>query len=166
MAEAAPTLPPDPLDALVDIPLPLPVSLWPQTWPSRIALVLVIVGLVVATWWLARWWWVNRYRRAALAELVAIERTLEKGPPFGAAAATLALLVRRTALAAFPRAEVAALSGPDWLGFLDRSYGGDEFTRGVGRVLAVAPYQPSRVGMGEVMPLTALVRRWIRTHHD
>src|SRR5262245_10805762 len=72
MAEAAQA--PDPLAGLIDIPLPAPVSLLPQTWPSRIAIVLVVVGLIAGLWWLVRWWHANRYRRAALAELARIER--------------------------------------------------------------------------------------------
>src|SRR5262245_17195632 len=59
MAEAAP--PSDPLAGLIDIPLPPPVSLLPQTWPSRIAIVLVAAGLIAGMWWLVRWWRANRY---------------------------------------------------------------------------------------------------------
>ena len=55
-------------------------------------------------------------------------------------AAQLSLLVRRTALAAFPREQIAPLSGAAWLAFLDRSSGGTEFSRGPGRWLASAPY--------------------------
>jgi len=218
MAEAATTPPADPLAGLIDIPLPAPVSLLPQTWPSRIAIVLVVVGLIAGLWWLARWWHANRYRRAALAELAAIERAfaansagslplkggglgwgshdLEQAPdphPARKSAPTsplqgevefaartpiqpdtqtvstpinaLALLVRRTALAAFPRQEVASLAGPAWLAFLDRTYGGDGFSHGPGRALSLSPYTPQRGG-GDMQPLIELVRRWIRTHHD
>ncbi len=125
--------PPDPLAGLVDIPLPPEVSLWPQTWPLRIAIVVLAVALIGALWWLARRWWANRYRRAALAELDALP-----APTQGA----LALLVRRTALSAFPRADVAALSDMAWLAFLDRTYGGTGFTQGPGRALAAGPYEP------------------------
>src|SRR5262245_43819712 len=103
----------DPLAGLVDIPLPPPVSLWPQTTASRVAIALAAAGLVAATWWLIRWWRATRYRRAALAELDAIASDMDRPPAQSAAA--LALLLRRTALAAFPREEVAELSGPPWL---------------------------------------------------
>jgi len=159
MAEAA--QPPDPLAGLIDIPLPPAVSFWPQTWPSWIAIVLVVVGLIAGTWWLVRWWRANRYRRAALAELDDIVCTPIQGQTISA----LALLVRRTALAAFPRQKIAALSGRAWLAFLDRTYGGDEFLHGPGRALSLSPYAPQRGG-GDMRPLIDLVRRWIRTHHD
>ncbi|HKA81136.1 MAG TPA: DUF4381 domain-containing protein [Xanthobacteraceae bacterium] len=206
MAEAAP--PSDPLAGLIDIPLPPPVSLLPQTWPSRIAIVLVVAGLIAGLWWFVRWWRANRYRRAALAELAAIERMysspsavipgepLERRDPGSKypgisqtdtagvhgsrlsrpaalgrddsqeATSALALLVRRTALAAFPRQEVASLAGPAWLAFLDRSYGGHEFSQGSGQVLSLSPYEPQRAGGADLRPLIDLVRRWIRTHHD
>jgi len=208
MAEAAQA--PDPLAGLIDIPLPPPVSLLPQTWPSRIAIVLLVAGLIGGVWWVLRWWRANRYRRAALAELAGIERMCSspsavipgeprqqrdpgsKYPGIGQTGATgvhgsrlsrraalgrddsrdvtsaLALLVRRTALAAFPRQEVASLAGPAWLAFLDRSYGGDGFSHGAGRVLSLSPYEPQRSGAGgaDMRPLIDLVHRWIRNHHD
>src|SRR5262249_19181416 len=113
MAEAA-AQPADPLAGLIDIPLPPPVSLLPQTWPSRIALVLLAVGLIPRVWWLVRSWRANRYRRAALAEL----NDIAYAPVQGQTTSALALLVRRTALAAFPRQEIAALTGRAWLAFL------------------------------------------------
>jgi Domain of unknown function (DUF4381) len=161
MADSATPLPADPVAGLIDIPLPAPVSLWPQTWPARIAIVLLVVGLIAAAWYLVRAWHTNRYRRAALAELDRITRS----PATNDEAATLALLVRRTALAAFPREQVAALAGSAWLAFLDRSYGGDEFSRGVGRALDAAPYQRPRAGTSDPRALIDLVRRWIKGHH-
>jgi hypothetical protein len=76
-------------------------------------------------------------------------------------AAALALLVRRTALAAFPREQVAALAGPAWLAFLDRTYDGQEFSQGAGRMLETAAYGPVRADSAELGRLIDLVRRWI-----
>jgi hypothetical protein len=158
MAEAPQT---DPVAGLVDIPLPPPVSLWPQTWESRVAAAVLVVGLVVAVAWLVRWWHVNRYRRAALSELVRIEEALDSTAPAGLATA-LASLVRRTALAAFPREQVASLVGPAWLSFLDRTCGGHSFSGGPGRSLELAAYQPSP---DDSRALVGVVRHWIKAHH-
>jgi Ca-activated chloride channel family protein len=152
------TIPNDPVAGLIDIPLPAAISLWPATWTSRIALVLVVVGLIAVIWWFARRWHANRYRRAALAEL---DRIMQAPQP---TAGTLELLLRRTALAVFPRDVIAPLTGQAWLAFLDNAYGGHEFSQGTGRTLALSPYAP-QAGARNVAPLADLVRRWIRTHH-
>ncbi len=156
--DKAATAPADPVAGLIDIPLPIPVSLWPETWASQIAIAVLAVALIALVGWLAWRWWVNRYRREALADLDDILR----GQPTVDA---LALLVRRTALAVFPRETVAPLAGKEWLAFLDRSYGGSEFSQGAGRSLSRSPYQRSADAAGDVNAAAALVRRWIRTHH-
>lgn len=152
------TLPNDPVAGLIDIPLPAAISLWPTTWTSRIAIVVLIVALIAAVAWFAYRWHANRYRRAAVAELDEIMRDPR------ATVGALELLVRRTALAAFPRQAIAPLTGQAWLAFLDRSYGGDGFSNGAGRTLAISPYTPPQP-IENIGPLADLVRRWIRTHH-
>ena len=67
------------------------------------------------------------------------------------------MLVRRTALAVFPRETIAPLTGTAWLAFLDRSYGGDEFSQGAGRWLVSAPYQQTAPGRDELNALLGLV---------
>lgn len=151
----------DPVAGLTDIPLPPPVSLWPQTWESRVAAIVLVVGLVVAVAWMVRRWHVNRYRRAALSELARIEDTLDNTAPANVAAA-LASLVRRTALAAFPREQVAALAGSPWLAFLDKTCGGHAFSDGPGRTLELSAYQPSP---DDPRALASVVRHWIKAHH-
>jgi len=155
LASAAET---DPVAGLVDIPLPAPVSLWPQTWPARIALVVLTVGVTVGAWRLARWWYRSRYRRAALAELDRIEG---ESDAIGRRLA-LAALVRRTALAAFPRGQVASLAGVEWLAFLDRTGDTRIFSQGAGRGLEDIAYRPTPE---DVRPLIGAVRYWIKAHH-
>jgi Ca-activated chloride channel family protein len=152
---------PDPVAGLIDMPLPQAVSLWPQTWPARTAIVVAVIALIATVWWIVRRRRSNRYRREALAELHRIERG-DTGDT-RAVAAELAALVRRTALAAFPREQVVALTGPAWLAFLDRAYRGGEFTRGAGRALEAA-YRPMPPEQGALSALIDLVRRWIRHH--
>ena len=153
----------DPLAGLIEIPLPQEVSLLPQTWPSRIAIVL---GVVLAVWTIWRFVYhrrANRYRREALAELNRMHPAPDAAPD--RLAIQFALLVRRTALGAFPRETIAPLTGTAWLAFLDRSYGGNEFSTGVGRWLVSAPYQKTAPDRDELNALRGLVDRWIRVHH-
>lgn len=150
----------DPVAGLVDIPLPREVTLWPQTWEARFAIAVLLVAITVGLWRMMRHRYANRYRREALAELKQIERADAAELP-----ARLSLLVRRTALAAFPREQVAQLAGSAWLAFLDRTGGVTEFSQGAGRRLASAPYARAELDDGQRSALVVLVRRWIRGHH-
>lgn len=149
--------PADPVAGLIDMPLPPAIGLWPQTLPARIVCVAAVVAIVLALGRATYLWHVNRYRREALADF---ERIVSG--PDEQIVSRLAILVRRTALTVFPRADIADLSGNNWLAFLDRSYGGHEFSAGAGRVLANGPYASSQ---NKSSTLPDLVRRWIRTHH-
>jgi len=140
------------LDMLEPVPDPTPISLLPQT-PGWIVLGIVLVGALV--------WGVRlvqsrhrarAYRRAALVELAAT----------GDDAARIAALLRRTALAGFPREQVAGLVGTDWLNFLDQSYGGNGFSGNEGQTLLAAPYQKSTSDPA----LSVLAQDWIRTHRQ
>lgn len=138
------------IDLLEPVPEPAPISMAPQTigWVWLGLVVLLLFAFVL--WRLARHWRQNAYRRAALAELA------RSSPD----SSSLALLVRRTALAAYPRSTVASLFGETWLTFLDKAYGGSGFSNGPGKVLATAPYQSEAVDE----PLRLLVKEWIKKH--
>ena len=138
------------LERLEPVPEPAAVPLWPQT----VAWLWIGLLLLSVVLWLGRRWQrhrhANAYRRAALGAIAAA----------GDDPAALAAILRRTALVAFPRREVAGLYGDAWLAFLDRAYGGAEFTRGPGRVLATAPWAPGTDAAG----LAPLVATWVRRH--
>ncbi|MCA0873043.1 DUF4381 domain-containing protein [Seohaeicola saemankumensis] len=138
------------LDQLVLPPEPAPVSMMPQTggWLVLAALALILAGW--ALWAGIRRYRENAYRRAALAAL----KLADDDP------AAIAAILRRTALAAYPRQAVASLSGADWLAFLDRTGGSDSFCSGPGQALAEAPYHP----VGPVGALTETAALWIRRH--
>lgn len=149
------------LQLLEPIEEPPLISLWPQTmgW-----IVIGVAAILIGTWLFRRALLrrrANFYRRAALEEI----ETATDSP------AKLAEIVRRTALAAYPRADVAGLYGEDWLAFLDRTgrlSSGDEgqdFRQGSGRAFAQAPYVSGSalesVNAGE---LASLASRWVRGH--
>jgi hypothetical protein len=92
----------------------------------------------------------NRYRREALREI-------ESCPD-----EQIDVLVKRCALAAWPRERVASLSGQRWLEFLDESYEGRRFTEGPGRPLAEEVYR--NASSFDVPALRQLAREWIRRH--
>lgn len=107
------------LARLADVAVPPPVPWTPQTigWPVAGALLGTLT--LWAAWRGLRRYRANRYRRAALAELAALRPRLS-GSPDDRARALLALaqVLKRTALAAWPRADVAPLAGASWAAFL------------------------------------------------
>lgn len=151
---------PTSLDRLHDIVMAPPVPWWPPApgwlWLLVIGLILVLAALA---WGLIRWQ-ANRYRREALAELSA----LAEGPAQNLT--ELSVLLKRTALTAFPRHRVAAATGPDWFAFLDRT-GGTRFSGGLGAALEQSNYHVDDAAWSEARyrELIDEIRAWIR-HHD
>lgn len=85
------------LDQLRELPLPPPVSYWPQTWGwAGLALVIVAVAIYALAAWV-RCHRRNLYRRQALAELARLRVAAADQP---LAARQLPDLLKRTALAA------------------------------------------------------------------
>lgn len=154
------------LDRLQEINLPQPAAWTPQTIGWYVLAALFALGLL----WLARGfvrrWAANRYRRAALAELAAIESGMDSVAGPARVLTEIPALLKRTALAVFPRTEVAGLSGEAWLGFLDATAGTTDFTGGPGRVLADLPYRQVAAAPPEdqLRDLLSVSRRWIRKH--
>ena len=160
---------PDPtsLDRLHDIVVPAPVPWWPPALAWYLVLGLLLGGVLVLVVRTLRGWQQNRYRREALAELAREEPALREPAARAAALRALAELLKRAALTAFPREQVASLTGPRWFEFLDRTGRTTGFSQGSGAILEGAAYDP-RTGVALDEPrtreLVSLVRRWL-VHH-
>jgi hypothetical protein len=128
---------------------------------------MLALGVWVAFLWRRRQM-ARFYRRAAIAELDAIARELEKKGGRHVLAARLPELLKRVALHVEPRAEVAALTGQGWLTLLDRMYGGNGFVKGPGRLLPRLAYGTptfiSSVPRADIDALVRLSREWILKH--
>ena len=135
---SAPPVDPGSLDRLHDIVVPRPVPWWPPAPAWYVLAAIAGVAIALAAWRIGRWWFRNRYRRAALAELASLQRQSTQPQTLPA----LAVLLKRTALAAYPRDRVASLTGSAWREFLDATGGMTAFTTGPGRVLE-AGYAPA-----------------------
>ncbi|MES9855106.1 MAG: DUF4381 domain-containing protein [Sedimenticola sp.] len=143
----------DPLQTLRPLHLPEPISWWPPAPGWWLVALLTLLLLLL----LLYWWRRNTIRRAALAELRLLQRS--GGEPHQRLS-TLALLLRRYAIACHPDKGVAGLTGEAWLEFLDANGGGEAFQQGDGRQLLDAPFQRS-VEINDAA-LQRLVSRWIR----
>jgi hypothetical protein len=98
----------------------------------------------------------NAYRRAALAEIDAIGKVADP-----ASAAALSAVLKRAALVAYPRSDVARLTGLAWLSFLNRTGATGDFSHGPAAGLAKAAFG-APIGDGDGV-LTA-ARRWVEHH--
>lgn len=143
----------DPLAALRPLHPPPAIDWWPPA-PGWWVLVIVLAVLGGLAW---RRWRRTALRRVALDELRQLEREVQDDARL---AAGISRLLRRIALACFPRRQVAALTGEAWLRFLDEQAGGRGFCSGPGRVLLTAPYTPHCTL--DRTALLALARDWIR----
>jgi hypothetical protein len=183
------------LDKLHDILVPPPAPWWPPApgWYWVLGLATVIGAVLL--WRAVARWQRNRYRREALAQLAQIEARIEarldansKAPVDAriiasdtqtrthapnaltpdAAVAAMAVLLKRTALTAYAREQVASLTGPAWFAFLDNT-GGTRFSDGLGAALARATYHCDS-GLGEraasecIADVADEIRRWIVQH--
>lgn len=149
------------LDRLRDIHLPPPVGWWPPA-PGWWLLALLAIA-AIAGWLYARRRAAKRYyRRAALRQAGEDFRRWQHDADAAAYADRCQRLLKETALTAYPREAVAALSGDAWLQFLDRQLRRPTFTQPPLDRLAhhyradTAPPDPAQ--------LHAATVRWIRRH--
>lgn len=162
---------------LADVVASPPPTWWPQTvgWPVAGG-VLLIVALWAGWRWLQRYR-ADRYRRAAQAELARLHPALAGDAVTRAdALLTMAALLKRTALAAWPREAVASLSGAAWCSFLVVNAGRAGRARGRDREAAVrlgglvrdAEYRGApalaALSRAEAEALADACRQWIASH--
>jgi hypothetical protein len=141
-----------PLDKLHDFYQPPPPAWAPQTIGWYV--LFTMAGLVVI--WLTfrgiRRRLANRYRREALRELATLP------------ADQFSTLLKRTALAAWPRVSVASLSGEAWLSFLSETSGSNLFHRAPGSSIEEVALRPGVLSAEDEQRLRALAGEWIRRH--
>lgn len=140
------------LERLHDVVTPPPVPWWPPTTGWTIVLAVLALGVMALLLKIFMKWQADRYRREALA-LLDDPATLPS---------EWSALLKRTALAVWPREEVAKLTGGEWLAFLDRTARMDRFVVGPGRGLEPLAFDPD--ARGDHAALKAAAREWIRRH--
>lgn len=147
------------MDLMHQIVTPEPTPWLPQTSGWWVIGGWLLAIILLGTWHICLNWRRNRYRRAALAELKKIEQYTLNEP---AAARSIAELLKRTALAAYPRSQVAHLYGEKWARFLCQSSRNDAVVSAHADRLAAMAYRP----VTDVSTLVKPARRWIEIHGD
>ena len=141
------------LENLYDIVAPLPVPWWPPApgwlFLGSLFLLALLIVLTRAVFRYRR----NAYRRAALAELQLATAVTEPLP-------LIAGLIKRTALATYPREDVAGLTGKAWVEWLAET----------GKMTLPAPVVTAlgqnlyNGGETDSKVLIDFTRRWIQRH--
>lgn len=150
------------LQNLNDIILPAAVPWWPPApgWYVLASVLGVLLAFLAIRWWNTRSQ--NRYRREALKELA-----LMRQGNSGDSLQQLPDLIKRAALAAWPRGQVASLTGTAWHRFLDESAGGDAFAAGAGATLDWLAYRTKTTGTpssGEMVRVLDAAEFWLKNH--
>jgi hypothetical protein len=149
------------LQNMNDLVTPGPVPWWPLA-PGWYGLaVIVVAALLVFAFIMWRRWQRERYRRQALLELSAMRA--------GTAGSLdlLPALLKRAALAVWPREVVASLSGAGWHRFLDESAQMDQFCSGAGELLDQLAYVSGRtesLADAERNRLLEAAEFWLKHH--
>jgi len=145
------------LQNLNDIVVPGPVSWWPLATGWYVLATLLIITLLILAVRQWRQWNQNRYRRQALEQISAIragETSLQQLP----------VLLKRTAISAWPREEVASLSGPAWHRFLDETAGAVRFCDGAGEILDRLSYAGTGQGSSDQGIVLDAAEYWLKHH--
>ena len=131
------------LNNLRDIAIPDSPSYWPPAPGVWVALGIVIAIALLVRWHLRAIRERNAYRKAGLVLLGEVRTSHD-----------VAVVLKRVALAVFPREQVASLYGDDWVAFLHRSCPRSYFS-------AMATSDASVDSSDELVELADI---WIRHH--
>ena len=131
------------LDNLRDIVVPEPPPSWPPAPEVWLLTVVVIAAVAVFVYQRRRQRQANAYRRAGLSLLHEAGTVHE-----------ISVILKRVALAAFPREQVASLYGDAWGAFLSQSCGRRDFSP----LIEAAPDTPAD------NKARRLAATWIRRH--
>jgi len=152
------------LRQMADITLPPPVSMMPATWGWAVVAGLIVLALAFAFFLWLRQRARNRYRRDALAEIGALEAKAGNEAGRIQALAALPAILKRAALAVWPREKVAGLSGAKWVEFLKAHAGKAQVDADSYVVFAEGEYRLAKVDEQTARRSFAAARQWIEGH--
>jgi len=161
--------PQDPLAALHPLREPIAIGWWPLApgwWLLGCAVLLTLAALTV---YLVKRHRANAYRRVAIMRLCELRARVDKRPAdpavtLAAVSETNALL-KAVALRVFPQQDIAALSGPAWLAFLNATRQSSSPSTEFSAHFASAAYQPQLPDL-DVEQLLVAARHWITKHRS
>ena len=144
---------------LREVHTPNPIS-WELAMGWWFVIIIVIAAVMIAAVQTYRTYKKRRYRFYALRQLKGIYKQYQEQPDLYLK--HFMALLKRVALTAYSRSDVASLSGKKWLEFLDKSSKTNRFTRGDGKVLSDELYRPQP--NINIKNLHQLGEYWIKKH--
>lgn len=151
---------PHDFDALKDIHIPNTFDYW---FPPAIGWWIVIILTSVSSYFLiALYQNVTRKTVIKMAKqhFLTIKNHSEKTPL--EKISDISALMRYVAISYYPRADVAGLTGFQWLHFLDESFEDAPFCEGIGRILIELPYYKEFPQNIDFDTLLSLCERWFQ----
>ena len=144
-----------------EIAAPASISWFPTTIGWQLLGLLLLALLCRKAYLAVRNWLRNRYRGEAHEALVEIASQA----PTSAQLAAVNRILKSTALQAFPRGEIAGLSGHSWLKWLNANGGGARFSEESSSLLGTGQYQMATdISDAQWQGLMAESREWVSRH--
>lgn len=148
-----------------EIILPADISWWPSTIGWQVLGVLIFIFAAYRLFKFAQCWWKNRYRREAIRQIHEQQQVPDSG--LLTVIEQLPFYLKTTALQAYPRDQVAQLSGTEWIDFLNLKTGSEHFNPTVADQLLAISYRPKeqwQLTEEQYLNLINLTKSWIKRH--
>ena len=155
------------LQNLNDIVLPEAVDWWPLAsgWYFLLGLLLITLTWFIYTSIKHRI--NNRYRRTALHQLQLLAQEVNKTDKRDSVLRQIPILLKRTALTAYPRRQLASLTGKNWHDFLNSKVGTPPFTESICNSLDSISYSVGNLDKVDVEATSELLKackHWLKHH--
>ena len=147
---------------LRDIHLPPAISWWPPAIGWWILAVLIPLCLYLGYRWYK---YITRKTALKFAKKHLIALRKNEQLPKREKLVALSSLMRRAAVSLYPRADVASLTGEDWLNFLDESIPNRGFNSDTGWLLTDALYSQN-IDTQYLAPLINLCENWLNAQKE
>lgn len=149
----------DALAQLHDIHMPQAITCWPLAFGwylIAMALLAISIALSISIY---RWYSKSRPKRQALRLLADYQKDYLQDANSQLCCVRISELLRRVALAYYPRTQVAHLHGQIWINFLNTTAPGIQFNA-VRELILELPYQPRQ--RRDLTLLFKTTRAWIK----
>ena len=144
--------------------MPADISWWPSTIGWKTVALLLCIFVSYRLFKFAQSWWKNRYRREAIRQINEQQASVNN---LSNVVEKLPFYLKATALQAYPRDQVAQLSGSAWIDFLNEKTGSEHFNSNVSEQLLTISYRPKeqwQLTEEQCLNLINLTKLWVKYH--